>query len=228
MFEKIEYESVVSTVVNKIKSSIMNGDLRPGDKLLTEVELIELLGVGRNSVREVVKMLAALGVLEVQRGQGTFVVQKVKPSFFTPLLFSLIIEPKANRDLYELRVMFDTMVLFCAIDKISEEQIKTLKMMIEMVESKYLEKDDIINMEYYIHQDITFHKYLLETTRNPLIQRIGHSILEFIPEYVKRSIQQDHGVERSIRDHKEIMTKSVDQFMRLLKSGRCVGDGGAK
>lgn len=65
MFEKIEYESVVSTVVNKIKSSIMNGDLRPGDKLLTEVELIELLGVGRNSVIEVVKMLAALGVLEV-------------------------------------------------------------------------------------------------------------------------------------------------------------------
>ncbi len=205
LFDKIGSESVVSNVVKQISSLIIDRLFPPGSKIPTETELSNQLGVSRNSIREAVKILRAVGVLEVRRGKGTFVATTVSPTFFDPLIFSLILEPKSNKDLYELRMMFDSMVLFCAIDKISEDQIQTLKMMIDMAESKYLENPDRGNMDFYIHQDITFHKFLLETTCNPLIQRIGHSILEFIPEYVKKSIQQDHGVERSINNHKEII-----------------------
>jgi len=204
-FDKIDSESVVSNVVNQISSLIIDRHFLAGDKIPTEVELSSRLGVSRNSIREAVKILRAVGVLEVQRGKGTFVATTISPTFFDPLIFSLILEPKSNKDLYELRMMFDSMVLFCAVDRISAEQIATLKMMIEMTEKNFEETSKIKDMEYYIYQDIAFHKYLLEATNNPLIQRIGYSILEFIPEYVKKSIEQDNGVKRSIKNHKEII-----------------------
>ncbi len=204
-FDKIDSESVVSNVVNQISSLIIERHFNAGDKIPTEMELASRLGVSRNSIREAIKILRTVGVLEVLRGKGTFVTTTVSPTFFDPLIFSLILEPSSNKDLYELRMMFDSMVLFCAVNRITVEQIATLKMMIKMTEASFEKNNEDSNTDYYILQDITFHKYLLETTRNPLIQRIGYSILEFIPEYVRRSIEQEHGVERSIKNHKEII-----------------------
>lgn len=203
MFERIENESVVSTVVNKIKNSIVSGELKPGDKLPTEVELIEQLGVGRNSVREAVKMLIALGVLEVKRGQGTFVVKKVKPSFFNPLLFSLIIEPKSNKDLYELRVMFDTMVLFNLMDKMDDEKFDQVYSLLDEVYESY--HNNTGEVDYFVQKDMEFHKLLMELTENALIKQIGEVIISLFPEYIKKSISQENGIKRSLDNHKEIV-----------------------
>lgn len=204
-FDKIDNESVVNNVVNQISSLIIERRFVSGERIPTETELGTQLGVSRNSIREAIKILNAVGVLEVKRGKGTFVASTVTPTFFDPLIFSLILEPKSNKDLYELRMMFDSMVLFCAIERISEDQIKHLENIVEGTWQRYNEGTGLDPMEYYIAQDVMFHKYLLETTGNPLIQRIGHSILEFIPEYVKKSIQQDRGILRSINNHKDII-----------------------
>lgn len=203
MFERIDNESVVSIVVNKIKTSIVNGELKPGDKLPTEVELIEQLGVGRNSVREAVKMLTALGVLEVKRGQGTYVVKKVKPSFFNPLLFSLIIEPKSNKDLYELRVMFDTMVLFNLMDKMTDKKFDKVYGLLSEVQEHL--KNNSKDINYFVQQDLEFHKLLMDLTENALIKQIGEVIISLFPEYIKKSISQENGVQRSLDNHLEIV-----------------------
>jgi GntR family transcriptional regulator, transcriptional repressor for pyruvate dehydrogenase complex len=204
-FDKIDNESVVNNVVNQISSLIVERHFLSGERIPTETELGNQLGVSRNSIREAIKILNAVGVLEVKRGKGTFVASTVTPTFFDPLIFSLILEPKSNKDLYELRMMFDSMVLFCAIERISESQIDELEHIVDATWDMFLQGNNLEDMEYYIKQDVMFHKCLLETTGNPLIQRIGHSILEFIPEYVKKSIQQDQGIMRSINNHKEII-----------------------
>ena len=205
MFDKIDNQSVVNIVLNQIKDSIMSGEIKPGDKIPTEVELMEQIGVGRNSIREAIKMLIALGVLEVKRGQGTFVATKVKPTFFDPLIFSLIIENKTDRDLYELRYMFDSMVLLNVLGKATEEDIMQIEQCIiemkEMYESKKYEKD----FDFFVKKDLEFHRIILEATRNPLVIRIGQSIINLFPEYMKRSMRQKHGVKRSIENHMQIL-----------------------
>ncbi|SHH86909.1 FadR/GntR family transcriptional regulator [Clostridium grantii] len=203
--DKIDNQSVVNVVVERIKNSIIKEELKPGDKIPTEVELIEQLGVGRNSVREAIKMLTALGILEVRRGQGTYVVTKVNPSFFDPLIFSLIIEPKSNRDLYELRVMFDSMVLFNVIEKVSDEEILMIEQEIMDTEQKYKENKENIDVEYFVKRDCEFHYMILELTKNPLIIRIGQAILGLFQEYIKKSILQQNGIERSIKNHVRIL-----------------------
>ena len=73
MFKKIKNKSVVQTVVDSITKAIIAGDLKPGDKIPTEMELAESFGVGRNSIREAIKILVYYGVLEIRRAEGTFV-----------------------------------------------------------------------------------------------------------------------------------------------------------
>jgi len=220
MFDKIDTESVVNNVMNKIKHSIMTGELKAGDKLPTEVELIEQLGVGRNSVREAVKMLIALGVLEVRRGQGTYVVTKVKESFFNPLLFSLIVEPKSNSDVYELRVMFDAMVLFNLMEKMTMEKFDQLNALLDSVHQNYLEGDT--DTDYYVKKDMEFHYMLMNFTENQLIKQIGEVILSLFPESMRRSISQTNGIMRSITNHRNIVEllrqKKTGEIMQLVET----------
>jgi GntR family transcriptional regulator, transcriptional repressor for pyruvate dehydrogenase complex len=220
MFERIDNESVVNNVMNKIKNSIMAGELKAGDKLPTEVELIEQLGVGRNSVREAIKMLIALGVLEVKRGQGTYVVSKVKESFFNPLLFSLIVEPKSNDDVYELRVMFDAMVLFNLTEKMTEEKFDVLTHLLDSVHQSYLEGN--IDTDYYVSKDMEFHHTLMNFTENQLIKQIGEVIISLFPESMRRSISQTNGIERSIRNHRNIVEllrqKNTNEIINLVET----------
>ena len=209
--EPINNDSIVNEIFKRITNSIIKGELRPGDKLPTEVEFAEQLGVGRNSVREAVKMMTAMGVLEIKRGAGTFVTTKVSPSIFNPLMFSMIIEPKSNSDLYELRVMFESMVLFIVIDKASDEDILNIERLLE--ETKRASLEGAKEIEYFIEADLRFHNEILKAAHNPLIERIGTTINELFPAYMKNSMTQSNGIERSIRNHYEILTiiKSKDK-----------------
>lgn len=203
-FDKIDSQSVVGNVVNQISSLIIKREYNAGDQIPTETELSEKLGVSRNSIREAIKILVAVGVLEIQRGKGTFVATKVNPSFFDPLVFSLIIEPKTASDIYEFRVMFESMVILSAIDKITEEQLEELQLLIDTTKINW-DQGRIKDSEYFVQQDVKFHQTLLEMTSNPLIQRVGLTIMQFIPEYIGKSINQKNGVERSINNHKRII-----------------------
>jgi len=204
-FEKIGSGSVVDAVLKQIKDSIMNDELKPGEKIPTEIELIEQLGVGRNSVREAIKMLVALGVLEVRRGQGTFVATTIKPTFLDPLVFSLIIEPKTNKNLYELRYLFDSMVMYNVLTKATAEDCIRLENCILEAKNAYESHLRDKDYDFFVEKDLAFHEILLELTDNPLIIRIGQTILSLFPEYIKRSIMQDHGIERSIMNHSNIL-----------------------
>ena len=65
--ESVGGQSIVNKIVDNITNAIINGELNPGDKIPTEAELSESMGVGRNSVREAIKVLEAYGVVHIKR-----------------------------------------------------------------------------------------------------------------------------------------------------------------
>jgi DNA-binding FadR family transcriptional regulator len=83
---------VVQRIVDSITGAIVEGRLRPGAQIPTEMELSESMGVGRNSVREAIKILEAMGVLDIRRAEGTFVVQGFQNRMLDPLVYGLILE----------------------------------------------------------------------------------------------------------------------------------------
>lgn len=201
--DPIGNESVVNEILKRITDSIIKEELKPGEKLPTEIELMEKLGVGRNSIREAVKMLTAMGVLEVKRGNGTYVATSVSPDIFNPLIFSLILEPKNAFYLYELRMMFENMVLFLDIEKATQDDIDRIEML--LIHTKGLAEKGTESIDQFVKLDIDFHLELIKATHNPLVERIGKTIIELFPKYIKNSISQRNGVNRSIRNHFEIL-----------------------
>lgn len=211
MLKPVGRGSVVDIVVDQIKSLIMNEEIGPGDKIPTEVELMEQLNVGRNSVREAIKMLTALGILEVKRGQGTFVATTVKPSVFDPFIFSMMIQPKTNKDLYEFRLMYDTMVGLTVMNNGTDEEFQTLKDNVDLMEKSYEDKLHLDNTDYYAQMDTDFHRILLNATHNPLIIQMGEGILGLFQRYIRKSIAQEGGIGRSIANHRNILRSLEEQ-----------------
>ncbi len=201
--ERIATESVVTEVLNRITESIIRGDIKPGERIPAEMELMEKLGVGRNSIREAIKMLVAMGVLEVRRGSGTYVATQMNSSIINPLVFSLIIEPKAGDELYEFRKLFDTMVMLLAIDRVSKEDVAQLRGLLQEAMDRYDGGERDIG--FFADQDIRFHKELLEMTKNHLFMRVGSFIMALFPQYIRKSLSQPNGISRSIRNHMEIV-----------------------
>ena len=79
-------------VINSLTDAMLNRRLRPGDKIPTETELAETLGVGRNSIREAIKILVYLGVLEIRRAEGTFVCEGFSEGMIDPMIYGIILD----------------------------------------------------------------------------------------------------------------------------------------
>ncbi len=164
-------KSIVDRIIGRITNAIINGELLPGQKIPTESELCENLQVGRNSVREAIKALVAMGVLDIRRAEGTFVAEGFSDRMLDPMVYGLILEGGNSPAIMELRRLFEVGTLKLAIEKADEEDIeemqKALNELRRVIQKKHPNRDDILDA------DINFHKALERTIDNPLVEKIS-------------------------------------------------------
>ena len=96
--KRVKNPSVVQQVIDSLTEAMIQKELRPGDKIPTETELSESLGVARNSVREAIKILVFLGVLEIRRPEGTFVCNGFSESMINPMIYGIILNQGDSYD----------------------------------------------------------------------------------------------------------------------------------
>lgn len=194
--------NVISTdIAELITKRILEGELHPGDKLLTEVEFTQQLGVGRNSLREAIKMLTFIGILEIRRGEGTFVAKKLSSPIINPLLMNLVYEEKTAKELIELRLLLDISVIPTILDNLTEEGLAQLeeandKMLAESQKPDY-DKDLLSSL------DINFHKVYHGLTKNRLLVKIYEAIYMLFFSSVKESLTQD--TQHAYETHKDLI-----------------------
>ena len=92
-----EQHSVLMFIIERIKDALMQKELKPGDFLPSEAELAKSLGVSKPSVREAIKMLQAMGIVEVKRGQRTRIRENLEGETINPLIFQFITDLKEVR-----------------------------------------------------------------------------------------------------------------------------------
>lgn len=196
--QPINRESVVNIVVNKIKEKLLLGELKPGDRLPSENELSEKFGVGRPSIREAIKMLKALGVVEIRHGDGTYIANCINADAISPLIFSLILQPGRGKDLLELRHIFEVGYTRLAVERLDEEDIVN-------IENALKKHEDAVasgRVEELGEREMEFHLSILNATKNPLVIRIGVTILELLEPSIERTSRTFS--ERAIEDHRRI------------------------
>ncbi len=188
--------SVVSQVIERIKDALIRKDLKPGDYLPSEADLSRNLGVSKSTIREAVKMLQALGVVEVRRGQGTLVRKHPKADYISPLVFHLIMESGYPDDLVELRLMFEPAFSVMAMQRATPQDLERIRQAMERLESSVQAASHIAD------EDIAFHLAILHATKNPLVIRIGETLFQLFKPSI--SVSMKNIPERAIQDHRRI------------------------
>ncbi|NCD06727.1 MAG: FadR family transcriptional regulator [Spirochaetia bacterium] len=183
-------------VLERIKEALISKEIKPGDYLPSESELAKGFGVGKSSIREAIKMLEAMGVVEIKRGQGTMICEQPSANTIDSLLFQFLIQKSEIQDIVDLRAMFEIAYTIMAMDCASKEDIKE-------IEKTIIDFEDKINKgEQSPKDDLKFHYTILNSTHNPYVIRIGESILQLFKNSINKSVIQTP--QWALEDHKKI------------------------
>jgi GntR family transcriptional repressor for pyruvate dehydrogenase complex len=205
----VQQQSVVSLVIERIKEALVNKELKPGDFLPSETELVKNLGVGKTTVREAVKMLQAMGIVEVRRGQGTVIRQHPGEDFIHSMIFHLLLESGTPKDIVALRRMFEPAYTLMAMEQATEEDIERIRETVESFEEK-IEKG-----EQRAEDDLAFHHAILQSTHNPFVIKIGETILQLFKASITRSME--FIPKTALRDHQNIFAAFCEKDKTKLE-----------
>ena len=169
--KRIKSESVVQQIIDSLVEAMIRKELRPGDQIPTEMELAESLGVGRNSVREAIKILVYFGVLEIRRAEGTYVCEGFTDTMIDPIIYGIILDKAGSYEyLMELREIMEAGVMKLAMQNAEEEEIRKLKIQLERMRREIELGPD--NVDRVFHEDNEFHSIITAMGHNPLVQKI--------------------------------------------------------
>lgn len=172
--KNLKKESVVQSVINCLTDAMRNKELKPGDKIPPEPDLAASLGVARSSVREAIKILTYLGVLESKRSEGTFVCSGFQESMIDPMIYGIILNQDSFENLMELREMTETGIMRLAILKYDEKEGRALEKLLEQMKAVLDSGEDMVDRFFQV--DNQFHDMISQMGKNPLADKISRVV----------------------------------------------------
>lgn len=206
--------TVVESIVEQIVRQIQAGRLKPGDKLPSERQLIEMLGVGRSSIREALQGLAAIGVVESRAGQGSFISQNVHllmPDIENPALPASL-QREMRMKLVEARRMVEIDIVSFAALRATDENIAQLREIFE----RYQDAIKSRSFAQAAKNNYEFHMALAQMAQNPFVAPMIDHLLRTVPFSLRESefmlladITVDEIVETEVQLHQRILDAVV-------------------
>ncbi|HEY8307178.1 MAG TPA: FadR/GntR family transcriptional regulator [Lapillicoccus sp.] len=155
-----------ASVGDRIKEYIVANHLRPGDPLPTEHELSDRLKVSRSRVREAVKTLSALDIVEVRHGYGTYVGRMSLDALVQSLAFRSMLQPDDGQhvlaDLIDIRELIETSLSSLIVARLTPDAAAAMRDITSAMRAK------AVRGEEFQQEDRDFHRLLVETTGNAL------------------------------------------------------------
>jgi DNA-binding FadR family transcriptional regulator len=196
--------SSVDFVVDSIKELLLGKKVSPGDRLPSETELCRLLSVSRGPVREAMKILSALGIVEVRRGDGTYISRSGGKVMFDPLLFSLILSQPEFSELREFRAILEKNAARLAVLNATAEDIRELRECME--ETRALKDRPEKDYDALLALDLGFHAILGRIGKNGPLTAIYGFVMQYFQPYVAQSLTK----------HSDFARESCDAHLKIL------------
>jgi GntR family transcriptional repressor for pyruvate dehydrogenase complex len=202
VFRAERVESAVDRVLNTFKEALITGELVPGEKIPPELDLSRQLAVSRGSVREAMKILSAFGIVEIRRGDGTYITKSDHKVVFDPLLFSLILSHAKMRELVELRELMEFAIVKLVIHNAGDEDLGVIEERIGEMEALI---EDVDNQPKLIAQsDVDFHYALGRATNNHLIEKIYKFVIDFFTPSIRLTHENQEKGQQALTCHRKI------------------------
>ena len=171
----------------------------PGSKLPNENELSALLGVSRTTLREAISFLVAQGVLEIQRGKGTFVAADLPEEAMDLTLLQNMHSKVRAKDLFEMRLIFEPATVAMACERASDEELDMIQKKAARVERVAREGGD------WALADQEFHLALIKASHNEYMRRLYPIINSAVNEIMQISQNRQHMQDVALADNRLIL-----------------------
>lgn len=174
--QPIKTKKIYEEIVEQVKKSLSEGKLMPGDRFYSERELSEKLGVSRASVREAIRALTTMGVLEVKPGEGTFVRKVQNCDIVQPLVIAMLLEEQQTNYLLEARKILERELAYLAAQRATTEEKEKLVEIVQQMNS------ELVRGCLQEDTDVKFHLTIAGMSHNPILSRLMYTIADTITQ----------------------------------------------
>jgi GntR family transcriptional repressor for pyruvate dehydrogenase complex len=234
LIEPIKKTRIAEEVADRIRILILDGTFPPGLSLPSERDLTERFGVSRGSIRDALRMLGVIGLLETRHGQGTFPLELTVDRLVAPLASVMTYRHDLQDELMDVRRMFEPAVACVAATRGTDEDFADLQRILDTQRRK------LKAGRSPIFEDTAFHAALARSTRNRVVVSIMAILNDLLVESRKLTLKQKGRAEQSVKGHEAVvaalrrrdaegaaqaMYKHIDQIANLqLHAGKLPSD----
>lgn len=198
MLRAVKRKRIHQDIVAQVRRLLDGGRLKPGDQLPSERELSEVLQVSRASVREAIRTLESMGLVEIRSGEGTYVTSPVE-SLISPLAIAIRQQKDGLQEIFEARRIVEPEIAVLAAERATARQVQQLEAILEQ------QARQIANGETGVEADTAFHSTLAQAARNRVFLRLNAALVDSLRGTRELSLQTHGRPARSLAGHREIL-----------------------
>lgn len=191
-------EPVSAEIARKLLDYLLSGVLLPGDRLPSERELSRTFGVGRSAVRDALKPLTLLGIIDVRQGDGTYLRATESELLPKAVEWGLLLGERRALDLVEARRHIEVALATLAAQRRDEDDLRDMRRLLLRMEQARSDDE-------FIDADMEFHLRLAEAARNSVLSGILTNIRSLIQVWITRVTHAADSVAPSYQEHVPIM-----------------------
>jgi DNA-binding FadR family transcriptional regulator len=195
----IKKTRVAEEVADRIRVLMLDGTFPPGQPLPSERHLAERFGVSRGSIRDALRTLETIGLLETRHGQGTFPHELSVDRLVAPLASVMAYRPDLQDELLDVRRMFEPAVARAAAMRATDEDLADLERILETQRQK------LKRGQSAIAEDTAFHAIMARSTRNRVVMSIMATLNDLLVDSRTQSLRQKGRPGRSIDGHEAVV-----------------------
>jgi len=223
--EPIKRTRIPDEIANRLRALIVDGSFKKEEALPSERALAKHMHVSRSSVRDAIRRLEVIGLLETRHGQGTFLHELSVDNVVTPMASVLTFNRARQEDLMDVRRVFEPAVARMAATRATDEELDAIDRILDEQRRKVRASEPTIG------EDSAFHAALAQATHNPVIVGIMETLNDLLIESRQRSLERRGRSLQSLRGHESVaaalrrhdaegaavaMHDHIDQISRLL------------
>jgi len=198
-FETVRRNKVYEEVARQIERLILK-KLQPGDKLPSERELAETLQVSRSSIRDAIRSLELMGMVEPRQGVGTIVCEISAESVVNPLANALKRKEELINELLDFRKMLEPPLAARAATHASADEISEMEDILDRQQEKLRQGDNAIA------EDSEFHYSIALASGNSVVLKVLDTLMDLLRDTRERNLQVEGRPEKSVAGHRRILS----------------------
>lgn len=195
----IKKTRVAEEVADRIRVLLLDGTFPPGQPIPSERHLAEQFGVSRGSIRDALRTLETIGLLETRHGQGTFPHELSVDRLVAPLASVMAYRADLQEELMDVRRMFEPAVARAAATRATEEDLADLQRVLDAQRQKLKTGQSAIT------EDTAFHAILARATRNRVVVNIMATLNDLLVDSRTQSLLQKGRPARSVDGHEAVV-----------------------